>query len=412
MAALPSERRQSVSSIGGRSTESPPRLSRDKRHSPDRRLSTDSSIRTPLPNLPGVSSLPGLSSNSPLIAGSSMAPPIPPKDRLPPPMTPTRKPVQRQKSPLSSEAFSSASPASTMPGAFPASPSPVIMAGQSNATAYAGNSTPYEPESPSQNTPSSGRRSSGFRNFLPFKALRRSYFSSSTEAEGKNREMAGRPSTSMSLRPTTPGADSDISGDSRPDLRHKVSGSFWKRKSSLGIVGFASGSASPGRSDSPTTNPSTNGTASSSPRLNGTSNGFANGNGVSHEEKDVSGLNGHTEEDRSSTPITAADSSDLPKPRKSGTFWRRRSSLNLTDGEKPGWTAGIRKASMDLNGATTGKEPTSHRYNTPTTGFEEGPIAANSMEVPIVLRRSHSPPPQLPPLAGEGSGLGDLFKDF
>ena len=408
------DRRSSISSIGARSIESTPRLSIDKRHSPDRRLSTDSSIRTPLPNLPGVASLPGLSSNSPLVAGGSMPPPTSPKDRLPPPMTPTRKPVMRQKSPLSSEAFSSTShttPSSTMPGAFPNTPSPApqlsLNVGDFRATAYS--STSQTPDSNSANAKrNAGKRASSFRNFLPFKALRRSYGNSSPDSSPKSN--GARPSTSMSFRPTTPGADSMISGEQKPRLRHKLSGTFWKRKSSGGTIGFGSGDSDASTVEHTTStngNGSAHTTSPDSPRANGYGTNTTNNRGILHKEE------GEGANARPGTPVLEDDSSVLPKTRKSGTFWRRKSSLSLAtalDGEKTEWGTGSRKPSVEVNGQGTASDVNGHGII--RTGSEEGESFGNTMEVPIVLRKSPTPPPQLPPFIGGGGGFGDLFKNI
>ena len=427
MAAAGSERRSSVSSIGARSIDSTPRLSIDKRHSTDRRLSTDSSIRTPLPNLPGVSSLPGLSANSPLAAGAAMPPPTPPKDRLPPPMTPTRKPVLRQKSPLSSEAFSSiqqapdntSTPGSVMPGAFPNTPSPAPAAGlpsggQVNAIAYAGNPSPSQQNS-TNNRKNAGKRSSSFRNFLPFKALRRSYGNSSTESSPQSNP--GRPSTSMSFRPTTPGADSMVSGDPQPTLKHKASASFWRRKSSLGMLGFGS------NTQQEQTAPNTNGDSSMhttspvSARTNGLNGSILNDGSTLHEDDGEDDIRGSTAHDRPETPRIDEESSGSPKHRKSGTFWRRTSSLTLNTAvgtEKGGWGLGGRKPSMDVNRGTQQQEKNEEEPSIISPVTSEESRTATTMEVPIVLRKSPTPPPQLPPFVGGGGGLGlgDLFKDI
>lgn len=424
MAASAGGRRSSVSSTGAHSTDSTPRLSVDKRHSMDRRLSTDSSIRTPLPNIPGVSSLPGLSVNSPLAAGASMPPPTPPKDRLPPPMTPTRKPVLRQKSPLSSEAFSYerntpepvTTSASAMPGAFPNTPSPgpatgLSSAGQSNATAYA---DPQDRNTIPNGKRNAGKRVSSFRNFLPFKSLRRSYGSTSPETSPKVHQE--RPSTSMSLRPTTPGADSMASGDTRPSLRHKVSGTFWKRKSSLGMMGGSDKQSEQASTDTTNGDGSTLAASPVSARANGTNGSFVNDEHTLHEGSGEEALGKSSTQERPDTPKHDDQASVSPKQRKSGTFWRRTSSLTLdaTVGmEKAGWAfGGARKASLDVNGSAPRQELNNAHTHVESAASSPQDESTTIMEVPIVLRRSHSPPPQLPAFVGGGAGLGDLFKDI
>ena len=436
MAATYSERRSSVSSIGAHSTESPPRLSIDKRHSTDRRsmdrrLSTDSSIRTPLPNIPGVANLPGLSSNSPLAAGSTIPPPTPPKDRLPLPMTPTRKPVLRQKSPLSSEAFSSASaptPASAMPGAFPTTPQSQTLsppnrdpygptagphAGHVNTAFYTSSPSPGDTSSPPSRK-NGGRRTSSFRNFLPFKAFRRSYIKSSPDALPKSN--TERPSTSLSFRPTTPGADSVVSGDSKSHLGHKLSGTFWRRKSSLGMTEIG-GSNEPTEDGSVTVvsgERSPKATSPTSPELKVANGSLANHQSSLYERED----DGHAPEsvayDRPSTPL-ADDASGSLNKRKASGFWRRASSLTLTtalESERPGWGGGARKQSMDIRGSSTSPISNGGGPDVGSGDEMDNVQSGSTMEVPIVLRRSHSPPPQLPVFVGGGEGLGDLFKNF
>ncbi|KAL9130706.1 MAG: hypothetical protein Q9217_001185 [Psora testacea] len=293
-------------------------------------------------------------------AGSSLPAPspplVPPKDRLGPPMTPQRKPLQRQKSPLSSEAFSS--PASDMPGAFPETPSP--PAGLRNAefrtAAYSENSTP----SSSPDTRSSKRLSS-MRNLLPFKVLRRSYDNPSPDSPGP--------------RPTTPGADSMVSSPPRPTLRNKMSGTFWKRKSSLGMS-FVAGEEE--QTNGHTSRPTTNG-----------------------REPDPI-----MEDSRPTTPIVADELSPTNK-RKSGTFWRRKSSLTFAE-------------TMNAEKQGSGRKQSESAANDKDTGDDKDePVQIEKIlsetQPPPPPPKSYSPPPQLPEFIGSGGGLGlgeDLFKNL
>ncbi|KAL9639073.1 MAG: hypothetical protein Q9164_001170 [Protoblastenia rupestris] len=330
----------------------------------DRRSSTSSirssisrsSISSNKASRPQMSPLP---SSKPFTAGSSLPAPspphVPPKDRLPLPMTPKRKPIQRQKSPLSSEAF--ANPTSTMPGAFPDTPS--SPAGLPDAdfhtAAYSENVTPS-----STLEHKGSRRLSAMRNLMTFKSLRRSYDNTSSSPTG--------------VRPTTPGADSMVSNSTRPSLKKKMSGTFWKRKSSLGM-GFSAGEEerTNGHASSPTTN------------------------GQGHDTV--------VENPRPITPVMGDEMLPIKK-RKSGTFWRRKSSLTLTEtvnAEKQGWANKPPEIAVDedWNGQDKG-EPVEI----------EGRL---SEEQSPPLFRSYSPPPQLPELVSGGGGLElgeDLFKDI
>ena len=129
-----------------------------------------------------------------------------------------------------------------------------------------------------------------------------------------------------------------------------------------------------------------------------------------------------TEEERPLTPAPEDDLQGVQK-RKSGTFWRRKSSLTLdnvfagTNGkENQPQTAGFNNGSikatdrMDegqngmINGKHQGDEDVTVEdvdEKNPLPEFEES-----------FSPRSYSPPPQLPAFVGGGGGLGgeDLFK--
>ena len=320
--------------------------------SSDRRSSM-SSIRS------AVSRTSASYNRNPLAAGTTLpmpSPPIPPpKDRLPPPMTPQRKPVQRQKSPLSAEAFSS--PVSTIPGSFPDTPSPPqgLQSTPYSTEVHSSNTTP-------ESTPGSKgyKRLSSMRNLLPFKMMRRSYESTS-------------PDTS-NFRPTTPGEES-VTSSGRPSLRKKMSGSFWRRKSSLGTT-FVPGQE---------------------------------GEGNGHAERQDDTI---MEDSRPATPALE----DTPPPlkkRKSSTFWRRKSSLTLADtlnAEKQGWGSKPSESAVNGNGNGHGYGGTSQmeRKVSDRLGRKSSePQSPHSPPPP----RSYSPPPQLPEFVGGGEGLG-LGEDF
>ncbi|KAG8530160.1 uncharacterized protein KY384_005643 [Bacidia gigantensis] len=312
-------------------------------------------------------------SSSPLSKGApppALSPPVPPKDRLSLPQTPQRKPVQRQKSPLSTEAFSS--PAMNVPGSFPDEPQPI-------------------PETPPEGR--SSKRLSSMTKILPFKTLRKSYDQTSPSD-----------SSSSSFRPTTPGGDS-VNSSPKPSLRKKVSGTFWRRTSSLSM-GFTPGENGHATATSP------------------------NGTNSAHHAA-------ITEDSRPSTPVFAEDTLPIKK-RKSGTFWRRTSSLTLSqtmNAEKQGW--GRRKSNdMNLNGNGNGNgtaasmdpaviteqaEKEDQQEASPvrkisTNGRKAIPTRKPSEREPLPApKRSYSPPPQIPAFVGGGSGLGmdeDFFKSF
>lgn len=280
---------------------------------------------------------------------------------MPKPMTPQRKPVLRQKSPLSNETYF-ASPASNMPGTFPstppaASPTTGMPNAQFSTVAYATTS------SPSTNS-KSPKRPSSIRNFLSFKALRRSYDNTSPDASG--------------YRPSSPSTESTTSS-LRPSLNKKSSGSFWKRKSSMGMTFGKEGESG----DGPT-----------SPGLN---------NDTVLEEEG---------EGRSPTPGPGSDFPTMKK-RKSGTFWRRKSSATLASTIDANGDTGVGQNSNAI-GTTNGEQNGingRHAEDAVMRGQEnETPLS----EIKMVPTRSWSPPPQIPDFVGGGAGLGadDMFKDI
>lgn len=282
------------------------------------------------------------------------------------PITPKRKPVERQKSPLSKEAYYP-SPASIMPGAFPTTP-PASSPSQ-NTEYMASPTISNNMPSPTSKSP---KRPSSVRNFLSFKALRRSYDNASLNSQNDRPESAGGASMTSSLRPS---------------LHKKRSGTFWRRKSSLGMVYGEDTSASP-------TSTATRGESV-------------------------------VDEKRPLTPAPEDEIQSMPK-RKSGTFWRRKSSLNLSNAfaamngkENQPQNAGSNGGS---NGATG--DNTNGEQNGLTNGKHEGEedVTMEDLDTEQSLPeseeplppRSYSPPPQLPMFVGGGGGLGgeDMFKDI
>lgn len=300
-----------------------------------------------------------------------------------------------------------------MPGAYPNTPSPGPTAGPStthyDTKAYMAQPS-REPTAQSPG-PNVSKRLSSLRGFLPFKALRRSYAAKSPSSSPKVENERVRPSSSMSLRPTTPGTDSFDTDNTKPSLRHKVGAAFWNRKSSnptseaygeaiqnpMNGNGFA-------HAGSPT-----------SPRTNNLRNSVENQNGALQE------ANAHyraevCHNERSESPAPDRDTLDMSKNRKSGTVWRRASGQNLWNEERMPWTNSMRKASLDrVDRRRTEEEQTrsgADQSSEGVTNIDGEPTSASTMEVPIVLQRSYSPPPQLPLLVGGGGGMGDIFKDI
>ena len=289
------------------------------------------------------------------------------KKSLPVPVTPQRKPVLRQKSPLSNEAYV-ASPPPPMPGSFPATPPPAATPLNNGLQdSPFGNSAYAAKDSPSPNS-KSPKRPGSLKSILSFKAFRKSY------------------DKSLPDRPPSAGGDSTLSSG-RPSLHKKKSGSFWKRASSIGM--------NPSESDGSSPNPSQN-------RYD---------DGVIEEEPSL----------RSPTPAPGDYFPPVQK-RKSGTFWRRRSSLGLAtvfgkdDGSAHEATNG------DANGNTNGvPNGTDETHKSLENGGPENekqlpdlPLSPSNYPEEELPKRSYSPPPQIPEFVGAGSGLGgeDMFKDI
>ena len=120
------------------------------------------------------------------------------------------------------------------------------------------------------------------------------------------------------------------------------------------------------------------------------------------------------EDARSPTPGPGSDFPIVGK-RKSGTFWRRRSSMGLaTAFGANGSTGG------GQNGATSGtmngghNEMNGHKEDITVDGQENEKPLPLSPTSDLERQRSWSPPPQLPAFIGGGGSLGgeDLFKDI
>ena len=129
---------------------------------------------------------------------------------------------------------------------------------------------------------------------------------------------------------------------------------------------------------------------------------------------------------RSPTPAPGNDFPTITK-RKSGTFWRRKSSLGFGSNIGVSPQTGVNGHEI-TNGATSGGDSINNaRYNglnggesgtngiydgaARTIGQRNGNISPDAEKAPF---RSWSPPPQLPDFIGGGDGLGgeDLFKDI
>ena len=129
------------------------------------------------------------------------------------------------------------------------------------------------------------------------------------------------------------------------------------------------------------------------------------------------------EEEKPMSPAPEEDVQGAPK-RKSGTFWRRKSSLNLSTAFAETNGKENRPQSTGANGGSTVATDgnTNGGPNGMTNGKHEGeedvPIedadtekSLSEIEEPLP-RKSWSPPPQLPMFVGGGGGLGgeDMFK--
>lgn len=136
------------------------------------------------------------------------------------------------------------------------------------------------------------------------------------------------------------------------------------------------------------------------------------------------------EEQRPLTPAPEDELQDAPR-RKSGTFWRRKSSLSLgnaflgingkenqpqntgLNGGSPGPMGG--NAVEGQNSLTNGRHGAEEDTAEEDTAMEDLDTEKEWPELEEPLPpRSYSPPPQLPEFVGGGVGLGgaDLFKDI
>ena len=120
---------------------------------------------------------------------------------------------------------------------------------------------------------------------------------------------------------------------------------------------------------------------------------------------------------RSATPMPGEGGSVLGvKKRKSGTFWRRKSNLNLLDQYDDTNGAGSNrtaKTNGHTNGQRNGDEDMIMGGTDDYAGYGNG--GTNGVAA-ATNPRSVSPPPQLPAFIGGGGGLGleseNLFKDI
>ena len=133
-------------------------------------------------------------------------------------------------------------------------------------------------------------------------------------------------------------------------------------------------------------------------------------------------------EEKEQRPMSPAPEENIQgvQKRKSGTFWRRKSSLNLSSAfaamngkenqpQNVGMNGGSTVATANNthegpNGLTNGKHEGEEDV---ADEDEETEKSLSVMEEPLPPR-SYSPPPQLPMFVGGGGGLGgeDLFKDI
>ena len=185
-----------------------------------------------------------------------------------------------------------------------------------------------------------------------------------------------------------------------------MSGTFWKRKSSLGIFGGVKGDDAASLAISNGGRSTYNGSPA-----NGT-------NGVLHEE---------VEDSRSATPVPGDEIQGVKK-RKSGTFWRRKSSSNLLGENNAGLssaptTNGNGNAHHDANqygnssGNGNGNGDVVMGGTQDYTGYnDDWKHGENGVAHMRTRTRSISPPPQIPAFIGGGGGLGleaeDMFKDI
>lgn len=135
------------------------------------------------------------------------------------------------------------------------------------------------------------------------------------------------------------------------------------------------------------------------------------------------------EEKRPLTPAPEEALQEVPR-RKSGTFWRRKSSLNLSSAfsalngkdETQPQNAGLNGGASGghTNGAQNGLTNGKHGGEQEDDGDDDATMEDLNTEKSLpeiqepLSPRSYSPPPQLPVFVGGGGGLGgeDLFKDI
>lgn len=129
-------------------------------------------------------------------------------------------------------------------------------------------------------------------------------------------------------------------------------------------------------------------------------------------------INGDTvlEDEREKRLPTPAPDSDFPavKKRKSGTFWRRKSSLGLgTSLGENGGTGMGQNSSPNTNGEHSMMDR-GRGEDAVINGQGNGESPTSDEMSKIQSTRSASPPPQIPMFVGGGIGLGgeDLFKDI
>ena len=177
-----------------------------------------------------------------------------------------------------------------------------------------------------------------------------------------------------------------ISKSTNPSLRKKMSGTFWKRKSSFLNFGGVEDSAST----------------------------IGNGSVATSANDTLIG----EQPQRSISPGPGEEIQGVKK-RKSGTFWRRKSNQNLLDAYNgaqqngEAGTNGSARTNGHTNGRVNGNADVVMSGTDEHTGYSHDYANGANGAVP---KRSVSPPPQLPAFIGGGGGLGlpvdDMFKDF
>lgn len=181
-------------------------------------------------------------------------------------------------------------------------------------------------------------------------------------------------------------------------LRKKMSGSFWRRKS--GALGVGGGGGDDGASMD------TN----------------RDGSVATSGNETLVGDGG-----RSATPVPGEDEAGgvlKVTKRKSGTFWRRRSSADLLDQYSGTNGAGHDVPAAKTNGYSDGQtnghgigdEDVVMGGTDEHMGYENGDANGVTSANVLTRPRSISPPPQLPEIIGSGGGLGlepeNMFQDI